>query len=43
MFTRYGEAMMNQCPLCIDTPMIGCYNSAINFIDKTPDFMEEIR
>lgn len=28
---------MNQCLLCIDTPLIDCYNSAFNFIDTITD------
>ena len=35
MFACYGDAIMNQCLLYVDTPLIDCYNIAINFIDKT--------
>ncbi|HHT9116152.1 MAG: hypothetical protein HY607_10465 [Planctomycetes bacterium] len=37
MFTRFGEALMNQCLLCIDTPLIDCYNNAFNIVDKITD------
>lgn len=37
MLTRYREALMNQCLLYVDTPLIDCYNSTFNFIDRITD------